>query len=285
MSTNSKNTASPEQEEKEMSFVEHLDEFRIHLIRIVVAVIAAAIFIFFATDFILQYIIFGPLQNNFPTYELICQVSHYLNWADRLCYTPISVNLVTFEMGEAFLLHITICIFGGIIIAFPYILWELWRFVKPGLFPNERKATSGIVFVSSFLFLLGISFGYFVLAPFAINFLVGYDLPMINANNNGNLIRATSLVNYMIMFTVPVGIIFELPIIVYYLAKLGLITDTFMRNYRKHSLVLVLFISAFVTPPDVMTQIIVAIPLYILYELSIYIAAKETKKREAIINS
>ncbi len=278
-------TQATQTDEKEMSFVEHLEEMRVHLIRIAIALCVAAVFVFFATQTIFEVIIFGPLNESFLTYQLMCRLSHEMGLGEQMCYAPASVNLVTFEMGEAFLLHIKTCLFGGLIISFPYILWEFWRFVKPGLYPNERKAANGVVSVSSFLFILGIAFGYFVLAPFAINFLVNYELPMVNAGANGNLIKATSLINYMIMFTVPVGIIFELPIIVYYLAKMGLITDTFMRVYRRHSIVVILIIAAFVTPPDVMTQIIIGIPIYILYELSIYIAAKQTRKREEEMNA
>lgn len=269
------------QEEKEMSFVEHLEELRLHLIRIAIAIVCAGVFIFFATKAIFTNVIFGPLNENFLTYELMCKLSHWLSLGDQMCYIPAKVDLVTFDMGEAFLLHVKVCIFGGLILAFPYVLWEFWRFIKPGLYPKERKAANGVVGVSSLLFIMGVCFGYFVLAPFAINFLVNYELPMINASSNGNLIKATSLINYMIMFTMPVGIIFELPIIVYYLSKMGLLTDEFMRTYRRHAIILILVIAAFVTPPDVMTQVIIGIPIYILYELSIQIAAKQTKKREA----
>lgn len=269
------------QEEKEMSFVEHLEELRLHLIRIAIAIVCAGVFIFFATKAIFTNVIFGPLNENFLTYELMCKLSHWLSLGDQMCYIPAKVDLVTFDMGEAFLLHVKVCIFGGLILAFPYVLWEFWRFIKPGLYPKERKAANGVVGVSSLLFIMGVCFGYFVLAPFAINFLVNYELPMINASSTGNLIKATSLINYMIMFTMPVGIIFELPIIVYYLSKMGLLTDEFMRTYRRHAIILILVIAAFVTPPDVMTQVIIGIPIYILYELSIQIAAKQTKKREA----
>jgi sec-independent protein translocase protein TatC len=282
--TITKPSSSPS-DEKEMSFIEHLDEMRIHLIRIAIAVCVSAVFVFFATESIFEQIIFGPLKENFLTYQLMCQLSHYVNLGDQMCYTPVNINLVTFEMGEAFLLHIKTCLFGGLILSFPYVLWEFWKFIKPGLYVKERKAANGIVIISSFLFLLGILFGYFILAPFSINFLVGYELPMINSASSGNLIKATSLINYMIMFTIPVGIIFELPIIVYYLSKMGLVTDTFMRVYRRHAIVGILVVAAFVTPPDVMTQIIIGVPIYILYELSITIAAKQTKKREAEMNS
>ena len=277
------NTTEDSSEAKEMSFVEHLDELRIHIIRIVVALCVSAVFVFFATKTILKYVIFGPLNEDFPTYKLMCQLSKQLDLGDTMCYSPTPINLITLDMGEAFLLHIKICFFGGFILAFPYILWELWKFIKPALYSKEIKAANGIVLVSSFLFTTGICFGYFVLAPFAINFLVGYELPMVNAASSGNLIKATSLINYMIMFTMPVGIIFELPIVVYYLSRMGLVTDTLMRNYRRHSIIVILIIAALVTPPDVMTQVIIGIPIYFLYEISISIVARQTKKRAKIL--
>lgn len=270
----------PINNEKEMSFVDHLDELRLHLIRIVIGVFISGVFVFFATRTIFKLVIFGPLREDFATYRILCWLSQQADLGDSMCYTPVNVQLITLEMGEAFLLHIKVCIVGGLVLAFPYVLWELWRFVRPGLYDEERKAASGVVFVGSFLFILGISFGYFILAPFAINFLLGYELPLINHSNGGNLIKATSLINYMIMFTLPVGIIFELPIMVYYLSRMGLLTDQSMRLYRRHAIVGILVLAAIVTPPDVVTQLIIGIPIYILYELSISIAAKQTQKRQ-----
>ena len=267
-------------EDKEMSFIEHLDELRVHLIRIVIILLCSALFVFIGTKTILEEVIFGPLNDHFLTYRVMCTCSNLLGWGDTLCYDPPSVNLITLEMGEAFFLHIKICLFGGLILAFPFALWEFWKFIRPGLYSNEKKAANGFVFVSGFLFVLGVLFGYFVLSPFAINFLLGYDLPMINADVQNNIIKATSMINYMIMFTLPVGIIFELPIVVFYLSKIGLITDKSMKKYRKHSIVIILIVAAFITPPDVMTQIIIGVPIYILYEISISIAAVQTRKRE-----
>jgi sec-independent protein translocase protein TatC len=267
-------------EEREMSFVEHLDELRKHIIRSLIAIVSAAIFMFFLTDIVFRDILFYPLSADFPTYQLMCYLEQLLK-IPGVCITPVKTSLQTFDMGEAFALHMKICIYGGLIISFPYVLWELWKFVKPGLYQAEVKATRGVVLITSFLFLLGIAFGYFVLAPFSINFLVGYQLPMINENDS--FIKAGSFINYMIMFTFPAGILFELPVLIYYLAKIGILTDKAMRSYRKHSIVGILLLAAVVTPPDVLSQLLVAIPVYILYELSIGIAARQTRKREKII--
>ena len=267
-----------EDEVQEMTFVEHLEELRMHIMRSLIVIIAFAIFVFFATDIILTKVIFAPVQNNFVTYQLLCALSHKIGLEGAMCYDPTTIKLITLDMGEAFLLHIKICFFGGLVLSFPYVLWEAWRFIRPALYSKEIKATRGVVLVSSFLFLLGVCFGYFIMAPFAINFLVNYSLPMIN--DGGNLIKATSYINYMIMFTIPTGVLFELPIVVFYLSKIGLVTDSGMRTYRRHAIIAILVLAALVTPPDVMTQIIIGIPIYILYELSINIAARQTKKRE-----
>ncbi|MCH2045400.1 MAG: twin-arginine translocase subunit TatC [Saprospiraceae bacterium] len=288
--------------EKEMSFVEHLDELRQHLIRSIIAIVACAIFIFFATKFIFKVILFGPLEPNFLTYQGMCALSKLVGLGEAMCYEPIQINMQTLDMGEAFLLHIKVCIFGGIIIAFPYLLWEIWRFVRPGLHQHEQKATRGFVIVASILFLLGVSFGYFIISPFAINFLAGYQLPMINQEadymevmractdcctfpteevaKKGGIIKASSFINYMLMFTFPTGLLFELPILVFFLARMGIITADLMRQYRRHSIIIILVLAALVTPPDVMTQILIGIPIYILYELSIGIAVRQEKRRK-----
>jgi sec-independent protein translocase protein TatC len=262
--------------EREMSFVEHLDELRKHIIRAGLAIIAFSIIAFFLTDVIFKHVLFYPLDKNFPTYQALCYVGSYFGIPGS-CITPVKPMIQTFDMGEAFILHFKVCMFSGFIIAFPVVLWELWKFVRPGLYDREVKATRGVVAAGSFLFLLGVAFGYFILAPFSINFLVSYQLPMIN--EQANIIKAGSFINYMLMFTFPAGIIFELPILVYYLARMGIVTDKGMRTYRRHAIIVILIIAAIVTPPDIISQIIVTIPVYILYELSIGIAARQTKRR------
>jgi sec-independent protein translocase protein TatC len=267
-------------EEREMSFVEHLDELRKHIIRSLFAIVSAAILMFFLTDIIFKNILFYPLNPDFPTYRLMCWLEQLLK-IPGVCITPVKTSLQTFDMGEAFSLHMKICIYGGLIISFPYVLWQLWKFVRPGLYDAEIKATRGVVFITSFLFLLGVAFGYFILAPFSINFLVGYQLPMVNENES--FIKAGSYINYMIMFTFPAGILFELPVLIFYLAKIGIVTDKVMRKYRRHSIVGILLLAAVFTPPDILSQLLVAIPVYVLYELSIGIAARQTRKRDKLI--
>ena len=268
--------------EKEMSFIEHLEELRMHLIRSFIAIFIVAIFIFFATDFVFNYILFAPIKQDFVTYRFLCWLSPYLGLEQGLCYNPSNIKLITLQMGETFALHLKVCFFGGITVAFPYLLWELWRFVSPGLYDNERNAARNVVGAASFLFLIGISFGYFVITPFGVNFLVNYSLPMINTG--GQLVQVSSFIDYLIMFTIPTGLVFQLPIVIYYLSKVGIITDTFMKEYRRHAIVVILIIAAIITPPDVVSQIFVAIPVYILYELSISVAKKQTQLRNSKLN-
>ena len=252
----------PKEGEKEMSFLEHLEELRWHLIRSAVAVVFVGIGVFVAGQWIFEEIIFAPKEKTFATYQFICRIS------EKLCFYPPEFQLTTINFGEQFIIHLKVAIVLGVIVAFPYILWELWRFIKPGLLPKERKAARGIVAVCSLLFLSGVLFGYFVVAPFAVTFLASYS---VGAENTPTL---SSFVHYMTMFTLPTGIVFELPIVVYFLAKVGLIYPSFMKKYRKHAFVIILILSAIITPPDVITQFLIGTPLYFLYEASILICKR-----------
>jgi sec-independent protein translocase protein TatC len=193
-----------------------------------------------------------------------------------MCFTPPIFETQAIGFGEAFITSIKVSFIAGFIAAFPYVFYEFWRFIRPGLYEKERKATRGVVFICSMLFLLGVCFGYFIISPFAINFLVGYTIPGVT-----NIPTLGSLINYMIMFTAPAGLIFELPIVVFFLARVGLITPALMKQYRRHSIIGILLLSALITPPDVVTQFLIGIPLYFLYELSIVVAARTYKRYEA----
>jgi len=192
-----------------------------------------------------------------------------------LCITPKEFQVIATELGERFIVHIKVSMMFGFVAAFPYVFYQFWSFIAPGLHDKERKAASGVVFVCSFLFITGVLFGYFVISPFAINFLVGYEI-----NDVASTVTLSSYVSYMIMFTIPTGIVFELPVVVYFLAKVGLVTAEFMKSYRRHAFVVILVLAAFITPPDVVTQFLIGIPLYILYEISIVIAKRVQKTQE-----
>jgi len=265
-----------EQEEKEMSFLDHLEELRWHIIRSLIAIVGIGTTLFIFNNWLFEQIIFAPSRPEFISYKWICNLSNSIGLGDTMCFTPPIFETQAIGFGEAFITSIKVSFIAGFIAAFPYVFYEFWRFIKPGLYDKERKATRGVVFICSILFLMGVCFGYFIISPFAINFLVGYTIPGVT-----NIPTLGSLINYMIMFTAPAGLIFELPIVVFFLARVGLITPALMKQYRRHSIIGILLLSALITPPDVVTQFLIGIPLYFLYELSIVVAARTYKKYEA----
>lgn len=260
--------------DSEMSFLDHLEELRWHIIRSLVAIAVGGIVLFVFHDWFFDTVIMGPTSNDFISYQWFCSLSKSIGAGEVLCMTLPEFNVIATMFAEQFITTIKVCFIGGFVIAFPYVFYEIWKFVAPGLYKEERKATRGIVFICSFLFTIGILFGYFIVAPFATNFLMGF-------NASGQVVNSPTLssyVLYMVMFTLPAGVIFELPIVVYFLAKMGLVTPDGMRKYRRHSVIGILLLSAILTPPDVVTQFLIGIPLYILYEISIIVAARMAKK-------
>ena len=255
-------------EEKEMSFLDHLEELRWHLLRSVLYIAVVAIVVFVAKDFVFNRIIFGPLSKDFLTYKVLCSLS------DFTCFGPPKMELITRVLGEQFLTHIKVSAWLGLIVAFPLVFREIWSFIAPGLYHNEKKISKGLVFICSVLFMTGVLFGYFVMSPFAIKFLAEYSVGEFAVTAP----TLSSFVGYMTMFTVPTGIVFELPIVVYFLARAGLIGPKVMRTYRKHAIVVIVILAAIITPPDVITQFLISIPIYLLYEISITIARRAEKK-------
>ena len=264
-----------EQQEKEMSFLEHLEELRWHLVRSTLAIAVVAIAVFLAKDFVFNTVLFGPKNPDFLSYQGICNLSELLGMGESLCFQPPSFNIIATEFGERFIVHIKVSIMLGFVVAFPYVFYQIWSFIAPGLYDEERKAARGVVLVCSTLFISGVLFGYFIISPFAVNFLAGYAIDDVEATTS-----LSSYVSYMMMFTIPTGIIFELPVVVYFLAKVGLVTADFMKTYRKHAFVIILVLAALITPPDVVTQFLIGIPLYFLYEGSIIIASRMERKNE-----
>lgn len=263
------------EDDKDMSFLDHLEELRWHIIRSLLAILIIGISLFVFYDWYFGTVLLGPTHKDFVSYQWFCQISESLKLGGALCFEPPAFKGIAVNFAEAFVTAIKMSFVGGFVVAFPYVFYEVWNFVKPGLHQAEIKATRGIVFISSFLFLLGVLFGYFVIAPFAINFLLGFTIPGIE-----NTPTLNSVISYMTMFTLPAGLIFELPIVVFFLAKIGLVTADLMRKYRRHSVIGILLLSAIITPPDVVTQFLIGIPLFILYEISIFVAARTTKRYE-----
>ena len=253
-----------EDESKEMGFLDHLEELRWHVIRAGIAVIVIAIIALVFQNEVFEYIIYAPKKPSFITYKVFCAIS------EATCFSPPELPLITRELGEQFFMGITVSLYLGLVVAFPVIFYEFWKFIKPGLYDKEIKIANRLIGVTSLLFLLGVSFGYFVIAPFAITYLGSYTVGT-EATNSPTL---ASYVSYLTMFTIPVGLAFELPIVVYFLAKIGIIGPEIMKKFRREAFLVIFIIAAVITPPDALTQIVVGIPMYILYEISITVVAK-----------
>jgi len=253
--------------EKEMSFLDHLEELRWHLIRATIAVVVLALGAFILKDFIFDTLIFGPKRSDFPTYRMFCSISRSLGM-DTFCFQEMPFRIQSRTMAGQFSAHMWTSIYAGIIIAFPYILYEFWKFISPGLKDKERNSSRGFILIASLLFFLGVLFGYYLITPLSINFLGSYQVSK-EVFNDFDLDSYISLVRTSVLAC---GIVFELPIIMYILTKIGLVTPEILRKYRKFALIIVLILSAVITPPDIVSQVIVAIPILILYEVSIYIS-------------
>lgn len=266
-------------EQSEMSFIDHLEELRKHIIRSILAILIFGIVIFIYRDWVFDYIITGPIHADFISYRALCDFSHWAHLGDVLCMPPVKVDMQTTTFAGQFLSSITMSLVGGIIIAFPYIFWEFWRFIKPALKEKELKNTRFIIFWVSFFFFCGAAFGYFLLGPFTFNFLAGFQL-----GTKGVLVTRPTLTDYLDNLTnliLGCGIAFELPVLAYLLTKIGLITPSYLRRTRKYAVVIILIAAAIITPsPDWMSQLIVFLPLFFLYELSIIISARVSKEQE-----
>jgi sec-independent protein translocase protein TatC len=265
----------------EQTFWEHLEELRWHFVRSIAAVIILAVVAFLSKDFIFNNIILAPKSSEFITNRMLCALGNYLSalWSaispTAFCIGDFSLKIINIKLAGQFLMHFYISIFAGIIIAIPYIIWEIWRFIKPALYENEQKHTSGAVFWSSFLFLSGVLFSYFLIVPLAVMFLGSYNV----SDSVENQIALTSYISTVVSLSFAVGLVFELPIFVYFLTKVGIITPDYLRKNRKGMIVIVLIVAAIITPADVFSQILVAIPLVGLYEISILVSQRIYRKR------
>ncbi len=262
----------------EMSFLDHLEDLRWHLIRITLAVVACGSIAFIFSKRIFDHIIFAHINMSFPTYTYLCKSANFIGVETTFCGDKLPMILQNRTIGGQFSADIWMSITAGFIIAFPYIIYQLWKFISPGLLENERKHSRGFIIICSFLFFIGVFFGYYVITPLSLNFLVNYNI----SDSVSNEIDISSFIRTVRSSTLASGIIFELPIVIYFLTRVGLVTPKFLKKYRKYALVIVLILSAIITPPDLGSQIIVAIPILILYQVSIYISKivikNQTKK-------
>lgn len=261
--------------DSEMSFLEHLEVMRWHLLRSIAAIIILALVAFVFKDIVFDKIILAPKEPPFPTNRWLCQLGETLG-LKRLCINANPFQLQTVKMAEQFSMHIIVSLVAGIVVAFPYIFWEFWRFIVPALYEKEKRTATGAVFYTSLLFILGVLFGYYIIAPLSVNFLGNYRV-------SESVISAPTLRSYVQTVTSVVlaaGIVFQLPILVYFLSRVGLITPGFLKRYRRHSIIIIVTLSAIITPPDVFSQVLVALPLMLLYEIGIGISKRITKARE-----
>lgn len=265
-------------EKAEMNFFDHIEELRWHIIRSVVAWLVAAIVIFIYIDWIYDTIILAPANETFVTYGALCRLGHWLHLGDSFCMPPVAINFQVTEVNGTFTSAINIAIIGAIIVAFPYIFWELWRFIKPALSLKERRYARGSIFYVSLCFFSGVLFGYYLLAPFTFNFLAGFTL-----GKSGIIIYRPSINDYIDSLTnllLGCGIAFELPVLSYVLARIGIITGELLKRYFKFAFVIILIVAAIITPsPDWTSQFLVAIPLVFLYWISILLASSVDRKR------
>lgn len=268
-------------DDKEMSFLDHLEELRWHLIRSLISVMVFTVLAFFSKRLIFHHIILGPSRPDFWTYRKLCELGKWLQ-VPELCIEQLNFTIQSRTITGQFSTHITTSIVAGLVLAFPYTFWEIWRFVKPGLYPRERQITRGAVFFVSVLFFAGILFGYYILSPMSINFLANYQVDE-SIQNEFDLL---SYISTLLMMVLASGIMFQLPMVVYVLSKAGLVTPSLMRTYRRHAIIVILIVAAVLTPsPDIFSQLLIATPIYLLYEISIFLSAREEAKRKKALQT
>ena len=262
--------------QKDMSFLGHLEELRWHLVRSASAIFIIGILLFIFQKEVYEHFLLAHRKSDFITYQIFCDFFSLFGFDSTFCNVAFTDNLISLKPTQQLMNAIWSSFILGIILSFPYLLCEIWRFISPGLTKNEVKSSQGFIFIASFLFFCGIAFSFFVIAPISIHFLYNYQISEL-IQNNFTLDSHIGLVTNMLL---GVSILFELPVLIYFLTKIGLVTPDFLRKYRKHALVVVLILAAIITPPDIASQVIVAIPILILYEISIKVSKIVIKKQQ-----
>ena len=262
--------------EKEMSFLDHLEELRWHIIRSAIAIVIFMIAAFIAAPWIFDNIIFAPAKVDFPTFRWMCEFGTWAGAPEALCVDKINFKLQSRYMTGQFTMQFTAAFVIGLIIAFPYVFWEIWRFVKPGLYSRERRYSRGAVVAVSFLFILGVLFGYYILCPMSIWFFSNYTISDVISNE----FDITSYVQTVVALVFGSGLLFQLPVVMYFLSRIGIVTPAFLRKYRRHAVVIILIVAALITPPDPLSQTIISVPLYLLYEVSILVSVVVYRQRQ-----
>ena len=258
-----------------MTFLDHLEELRWHLVRSFVAIVVLSIAAFSMKSLVFDVIIFGPARPDFWTFRMLCKLSDLIN-SSALCIGDIPFMIQSRNMTGQFTMHLISSFVIGFVVAFPYIFWEIWRFIGPGLYTNERKVSRGAVFFVTLLFLSGVLFGYYIMSPLTVNFLANYQVSEMVINE----FDITSYVTTITTLVLGSGLLFQLPMVVFFLSKLGIVTPQLMRSYRRHAIIVILFVGALLTPPDPLSQILIAFPLFGLYQFSILISASVERRRK-----
>jgi sec-independent protein translocase protein TatC len=267
------------EEGKEMSFLQHLEELRWTLVRSAVAVVAFMLLAFAFSTLLFDHVVLAPQRPDFITYRLFCRLGHAVGAGDAMCIRDVGFTFQNQTMGGQFMADLLVSFVAGFVLAMPYVLWQLWRFIAPGLRPRERGAVAGIVWAMVLLFLVGVAFGYFILTPMSIQFLGNYRVGTTNAvTNEINLDSFIGTVTSMSLWT---GVVFQLPLVILFLTRIGLVGPGFLRTYRKHAYVGILILAAVITPPDVTSQVLVSLPLFLLFEISILLSARTERRRLA----
>lgn len=263
--------------EKEMSFLDHLEELRWHFIRSLLAVVVLTIVAFMFVEWIFENIVFAPGKLDFPTFQYMCQLGNALGIPESLCVTKLPFTVQSRNMTGQFMMSLTASFVIGLVVAFPYVVWEFWSFIRPGLETKERKFSKGAVFAVSFLFLLGVLFGYYFLCPITIWFLATYSISSVIVNE----FDITSYVSTITSLVVGCGLLFQFPVVIYFLSKVGIVTPELMRRYRKHSIVVILVLGAIITPSaDPFSLTVISLPLYLLFEISIFTSAMVVRRQQ-----
>ncbi|MCC6540619.1 MAG: twin-arginine translocase subunit TatC [Flavobacteriales bacterium] len=259
-----------------MTFLEHLEELRWTLVRSAIAIVVGMVGCFIAKDLLFDEVILAPKNASFITYRAMCALGHRIGMGDAMCVGDLVFTLQNITMSGQFFTHLMVSFVGGFILAFPFVLWQIWRFIAPGLHDSEKGSVAGLVFSASALFLIGVAFGYFLLTPLSIQFFGTYQV----SSSVQNTVALDSYIAMVTSVTLWTGLTFELPLIILFLTRAGLVTPAFLRTYRKHAFVGILIIAAVLTPPDVVSQLIVSAPLMLLYEFGIFIAARTVKRMQ-----
>ena len=254
----------------EMTFVEHLEALRVHLLRSVFATAIGSIFIAIFNDFIIQKVLLGPTKSSFFTYTYLCKLSNYCGFGNKFCMKEIHLEMQSNTITGQFDVYLDLLVIGGFVLAFPYILWQFWQFLKPALSSNELKNSKGVIFWVSLLFFIGVMFGYFVLSPYTVNFFANFSLD----EKIKNIPTLSSYFSTVLPLTLGCGLAFQLPLILFFLAKVGVVSAKTLRGFRKYSILLIVVITGIITPPDMFSQIICSVPLIILYEVGILLCKR-----------